>query len=200
MSGYESALVGLVQILEELMQSGTAPDRAGHELASAIAEGAISLFGPNGPIVEIEEIGRIAGDVEKMTALYGAMRRGAKMIKLSEVVWLQYLRSVMVFRDQFKMAFGIISELEQPPAAQKARSGGPKPKYEWDLLETKGRQLMDYHGDFDPGDPQWNAQARLEEALLKFHREKWETEPSITSLRIKLREWLPRWRADKRRS
>jgi hypothetical protein len=201
MSGYESALVGLVQILEELMQSGTTPDRAGHELASAIAEQAISLFGPSGPIVEIDEIARIAGDVEKLTALYGAMRRGAK-IKHSEGVWLLYLKNVMVLRDDFKMAFGIISdELEQPQAAaQKARPGvkrGAKPKFHWDILEMEARRLMDYHGDFHAGDLEWNAQARLEEVLLQFHRDKWGTEPGIASLRIKIAKWLPTWRREK---
>lgn len=199
MSGYESALVGLVQILDELMHGGATPNRAGHELASAIAEGAISLFGPNGQISEIDEIGRVAGHVEKLMALYCAMLRGAKVTP-SELVWLQYLKGIMVFRDQFKVAFGIIAEVQQPQAPQKVPSEakrGAKPKYHWDLIETEGRRLMDHHGDFDVSDAEWNAQARLEEALFKFCRDKWGGEPGLSSLRIKIGEWLPDWRNKK---
>jgi hypothetical protein len=45
---------------------------------------------------------------------------------------------------------------------------------------------MDYHGPFSADDPVWDAQARLEEKLLKFCYDKTGREPSIGSLRTHL--------------
>jgi hypothetical protein len=58
---------------------------------------------------------------------------------------------------------------------------------------------MDYHGDFVPADPTWNAQARLEEALKTYCQAQWGHEPSDATLRQKLPGWLAEWRSRKRR-
>lgn len=53
--------------------------------------------------------------------------------------------------------------------AKPRRRGGCKPKYDWDKIEAKTYELMDYNGDFSPADA-WNAQARLVEALQDFYQ------------------------------
>ena len=59
---------------------------------------------------------------------------------------------------------------------------------------AKTYQLMSYHGPFSADDPVWDAQARLEEKLLKFCYDKTGREPSIGSLRTHLKPWLETWR------
>jgi hypothetical protein len=198
MAKYEGALVSIVEMLEELIRGGETPDRAGHELGNAITDGAILLFRPDGAaILDLDELDRVANHVEQVVALYGAMLRRVRVTP-SQLVWLQYLKGIKVLRPQFEIAFGIVSEEVQAPSSSIPSKRGAKPKHHWDLIETEGRRLMDHHGDFDIGDPVWNVQARLEEALLKFCREKWNNEPAVSSLRIKIAEWLPDWRRNKR--
>jgi hypothetical protein len=197
MAEYRGELVSIVEMLEQLIREGKTPDRAGHELANAIADGAILLFRPDGTLIsDFNELGRVGNHVEKVVALYVAMLRGARVTP-SELVWLQYLKGISVFRVQFETAFGIVSEEARTQSSPTASRRGRPPKYHWDLIETKGRQLMDHHGDFDPNDPEWDAQARLEEALIKFCEDTWNDAPALSSLRSKIAEWLPDWRRDK---
>ncbi len=49
---------------------------------------------------------------------------------------------------------------------------------------------MAYHGGISPDDPEWNAQARLVTALQRFCQEKFGNEPSDSSLKEKIPEWL----------
>ena len=79
---------------------------------------------------------------------------------------------------------------------QKAKPG-PKPDFEWGEIETKCYDLMDDNGDFTPDDPDWDCQARLETALMKFCQETWAREPGASTLREKLPEWLSAWRKRK---
>jgi hypothetical protein len=76
---------------------------------------------------------------------------------------------------------------------------GRREKFNWDLIGTEFIRLMDHHDDFIAADPEWNAQARAEEALMAFCREKLGDEPSITQLRGHIRDWLPKWREKKRK-
>jgi hypothetical protein len=68
---------------------------------------------------------------------------------------------------------------------------------EWGEIETKCYDLMDDNGDFTPDDPDWDCQARLETALMKFCQETWGREPGASTLRDKLPEWLSAWRKRK---
>jgi hypothetical protein len=77
------------------------------------------------------------------------------------------------------------------------RRRGARPKYPWEEMEAKTYQLMDYHGPFSADDPVWDAQARLEEKLLKFCCDKTGREPSIGSLRTHLKPWLENWRSER---
>ena len=61
------------------------------------------------------------------------------------------------------------AELAPPIGATGSpRKRGAPPKYPWKEMEAKTYQLMSYHGPFSADDPVWDAQARLEEKLLKF--------------------------------
>lgn len=84
-----------------------------------------------------------------------------------------------------------LAELSNRPAPQKR---GRKVKYDWPAIEAEARRLMNHHGEFSPGDPDWNAQARLESEVLEYCARKWDEEPSKTQLRSYLRKWLSDWR------
>jgi hypothetical protein len=85
--------------------------------------------------------------------------------------------------------------LKQSPG----KRGGRKPFPHWQILETKTHELMNEHDEFMHYDREWNAQARLEEALQKICREELGCEPpSVTQLREHIPKWLEDWRAAKR--
>jgi len=71
---------------------------------------------------------------------------------------------------------------------------GPKPdlKY-WEKMEAKCYGLMDHHGNFDASDPEWDCQARLEEALMGFSENTLGRELGESTLREKLPGWLSTW-------
>jgi hypothetical protein len=73
------------------------------------------------------------------------------------------------------------------------RKPGPKPDFDWEKIEAKCYDLMDYHDDFTQDDPDWDCQARLEEALLDFCQQTWGREPGASTLRRKLPGWLSIW-------
>lgn len=57
---------------------------------------------------------------------------------------------------------------EQKPSAvpsPTARRSGRPPAYDWQAIQKAVVELMDENGDFSVDDPDWNVQARLEEAL-----------------------------------
>ena len=65
-------------------------------------------------------------------------------------------------------AFAKLAEIAPVAEAdddQQTAKPGAKPQFNWDLIETRCHRLMDHHGDFYPNDPQWDCQARLEEAF-----------------------------------
>jgi hypothetical protein len=78
------------------------------------------------------------------------------------------------------------------PSKEKAKPG-PKPDFDWEKIEAKCYELMDDNGDFTPDDPDWDCQARLEEALADFCQETWKREPGESTLRDKLPGWLSIW-------
>jgi hypothetical protein len=99
-----------------------------------------------------------------------------------------------VFVDRNALMGDPASEAKAAPTKEKParakRKAGAKAKFYWGPLEAEALRLMQEHGPFSDDDPVWNAQARLEDALLKFCTSKGWPEPSLTQLRVKLREWL----------
>lgn len=77
---------------------------------------------------------------------------------------------------------------------EEVRRGGRPQEFPWTDIEGEAMRLMDYHGDFSQDDKEWNAQARLEEALMNFCLEKFRRQPSISALRAKIGPWLAKWR------
>jgi hypothetical protein len=75
-----------------------------------------------------------------------------------------------------------------PVEATKGKGGRP-PKFSQAAVDAEVKRLMDHHGEFSADDPEWNAQARLCEAICKKFG---EAAPSTIDNYIK--EPLVRWR------
>ena len=72
--------------------------------------------------------------------------------------------------------------------------GGRPPVVNWSMVDKEVFRLMDDNGEFSADDPDWNAQARLEEAIAAFCAKKFKQRPSVTTIRRHIREPLERWR------
>lgn len=80
---------------------------------------------------------------------------------------------------------------QKQPAQPKGKGGRP-PKFDRGAVAAEVQRLMDHHDEFSPDDPEWNAQARLVEAICeKFG----EAAPSTVEDYIK--EPLAKWRERK---
>jgi hypothetical protein len=66
---------------------------------------------------------------------------------------------------------------------------------DWSVVEKQIHHLMDHHGEFVPGDPEWNAQARLEEEVANFIKEEFRVERATSTIRKRVATALERWRA-----
>jgi hypothetical protein len=75
-----------------------------------------------------------------------------------------------------------------------SKKRGPRPAYPWQKIEARLVQLMDYHGDFSADDPEWNAQARLEDKLMEFCEAECQRSPSPSQLRAQIKPRLAAWR------
>ena len=72
-----------------------------------------------------------------------------------------------------------------------ARRIGRPPAYDWQAIQKAVVDLMDENGDFSVDDPDWNAQARLEEALNDRFG------VGTSALRERLPKFLIDWRKSK---
>lgn len=104
------------------------------------------------------------------------------------LIGVKRYESVLLKRDEILRRW--------PPAGDGVRRGA-KPKFDWDIIESEALRLMDFHGDFDPSDPEWRVQADLERALKVFCDQRWQREPADGTLRPKLSGWLREWRKRK---
>jgi hypothetical protein len=188
MVGYKGARISVPEMLNELVQGGLSPVDAGLQIRRAFEDGRIGFLNEsNRSRTPLE----LSADIERLASAYGARIRGEKVLS-SEVVWQMYLKDVFIERDLFETIFGLKKRLAVGNSKR-----GAKEKFHWDLIETEMKRLMDHHGDFDASDPEWNAQARLEEALQVFCQRQWREEPSVATLRTRLPGWLADWRARK---
>jgi hypothetical protein len=75
-----------------------------------------------------------------------------------------------------------------PPSTPSAPRTGRTPAYDWVAVRRVTFELMNHHDEFSVDDPDWNAQARLEEILCeKFGM-------GISTLRAQLPKFLTEWR------
>ncbi len=70
--------------------------------------------------------------------------------------------------------------------------GGRPPAVDWDLVKSEAFKLMHHHGDFSPSDQKWNAQARLEEKLEGFCRDKFKKVPALSGIQQRIPLWASR--------
>ena len=82
----------------------------------------------------------------------------------------------------------------EPAPAPTPRPGGRPPALHWETVDSKVFRLMDHNGEFCADDPDWNAQARLENAIADFCETKFGIRPGETTIRDHIREPLRRWR------
>ena len=76
----------------------------------------------------------------------------------------------------------------------KGRRG--RPPLEWSPARTFTFELMEHHGDFTTIDPEWNAQARLEEKVKELF-EKQGFYPAESTIRSNVVKFLREWRAQR---
>jgi hypothetical protein len=81
---------------------------------------------------------------------------------------------------------------ESPPAASGPR--GRSHTVDWEMVDKEVFRLMDHNGEFIRGDLEWNAQARLEEAILGFCEKQFSKSPGENTIRTHVRKALKRWR------
>jgi hypothetical protein len=72
--------------------------------------------------------------------------------------------------------------------------GGRPPVVNWEMVEGEVFRLMEHNGEFSDDDPDWNAQARLEEAIADFCETTFSVRPGETTIRERIREPLERWK------
>ena len=69
---------------------------------------------------------------------------------------------------------------------------GAKPKFDWVAAQEAFRRSMKHHGPLSSDDPEWNAQARIEDAIEKYFEKQLgpDAVPSKSMIRKKVSQWL----------
>ena len=69
---------------------------------------------------------------------------------------------------------------------------GAKAKFDWAAAQEQFRSLMKHHGPLSSDDPEWNAQARIEEAIEKYFEKQLgpDAMPSKSMIRKNVSQWL----------
>jgi len=75
--------------------------------------------------------------------------------------------------------------------------GGRPPVVDWEVVKYEVFRLMEHHANFSPDDPEWNAQARLEEKIEDFCRDKFGMRPGRTTIQDHIAPWLREWKQGK---
>jgi hypothetical protein len=145
-----------------------------------------------GPLRELdpEELGGISLVIDGAPDWLGPTRFADRYPEAGHAAESLSFAGVSVHRETFRRWLLEIS-------GKTAKKRGRREQYPWAQLEQKTYRLMDEHGDFDAGDPEWDAQARLEEKLLEFCLELCSREPSRSTLEKHLKPWLENWRRNK---
>jgi hypothetical protein len=97
------------------------------------------------------------------------------------------LRPVFFEEKAFEAALAAVSR-PVPDGGRKRR--GRRPVYDREQLTRIVFELMNHHGEFDPSDPQWRAQADLEAAVM----ERLGSIPAESTVRDLIKKPLEAWR------
>jgi hypothetical protein len=81
--------------------------------------------------------------------------------------------------------------------AKPANKGGRPPAVDWAVVKGEAIRLMNYYGEFGADEPEWNAQARLEEKLEHFCQTRFGVTPADSTLRVHVKPWITEWRESK---
>lgn len=199
--GKSRAPVGLSD--SEIM---TARLRVGLAIDAARRQGKLQLLGrpaqrnPKEPqsvrsLGPLDKIGlNVNGDAILLPVPYGACDWLGPLRYIEEYEEIGFSKEsvrfieVTVHRDSLRLWLADLS------GEASERKGGRPPEFPWGEIKAEAIGLMDYHGDFSTDDEEWNAQARLEEALTEFCSKKYDRVPSPSTLREKLPAWLAEWR------
>jgi hypothetical protein len=89
-----------------------------------------------------------------------------------------------------------MASVKESPAAAR-NSGGAAPVADWETVDKEVFHLMDENGEFIDGDPEWNAQARLEKAISDYCETTFHIRPGENTVRTHVRKALKVWRERK---
>jgi hypothetical protein len=92
-----------------------------------------------------------------------------------------------------QMMVGSAPKPVRSPSSQS--KGGRKRLLAKQVITAEISRLMDYHGPFSTDDPDWNAQARLEEKIKAFAAERIGEEPGENTVRSWVKQGLASYRA-----
>jgi hypothetical protein len=76
---------------------------------------------------------------------------------------------------------------------------GRPPDFDWDAVREEAVRIRKCKGDFDKRKPGWDCKARLEEHLMTFCLNKFGKEPVHSMLCVKISDWFPDLKADRRK-
>ena len=97
------------------------------------------------------------------------------------------LRPVFFLKDTFEKALAAMSG--PVPDGVRKRSGRGR-VYDREKVTRIVFEKMDHHGEFDPGDQEWRAQADLERAVM----EGLGSNPATSTVRSLIKKPLEAWR------
>ena len=86
-----------------------------------------------------------------------------------------------------------VASVEESPAAAR-NPGGAAPVADWGLADQEVFRLMNQNGEFIDGDPEWNAQARLEKVISDYCEATFHIRPGENTVRTHVRKALKLWR------
>jgi hypothetical protein len=91
-------------------------------------------------------------------------------------------------------SFGVVPVVnEKSETVAKARGGRPL-TYDKETLGRELDALMDYHGDFTPADPDWNAQARLAEEAIEICKNRFGSDLAFATAKLEAKAAAERYR------
>ena len=194
----------LMPIGQNLIEESAARFRAGLALIDAARDAKVSLWGyetfrmPNlrgglapvsGPMkIEPEFLANATLVIDGGPDWIGPIRFADEFPERGQATESVEFVGVLVHSESLRRW---LADLAGKPAPKKR---GPKFQFDWSAIEREAIRLRDKHGDFSPLNPNWNAQARLESALLNFCSQTFAREPGQTQLRTHISEWLKSWR------
>lgn len=136
------------------------------------------------------ERGQFAGLEGRLSEV--RMRAIALRDSLGQNHWSPFCE-LFFYEGDLRVALRAESAVRTKAAAPRGRSGRPR-RYNRERLEDEVVRLMDYHGEFDVDDREWNCQARLEDALAQFCIEKLGDGPAHSTLAAPISSGLAKWR------